>query len=197
MFEDIPQNGWQHSMKCLRHIFVCLFGEMFVCLYFCEMFVWCIASAKSLNKVKNLQKWALHFLHNECSSSCEELLKKPGRSTVNVSSYRSLCTEIFKIPNDINPSFIKDIFMLRMANGLTRENCKLNMEIPKSNQVRFGTKSLRYLGPKVRNSLPYHIKSSENLSIFKTLIKNWNGTVCSCKTCKKWNYTLSASFLPL
>ena len=56
MFEDIPQNGWQHSLKCLRHIFVCWFGEIIVCLYVCEMFVWCTASAKSLNKVENLQK---------------------------------------------------------------------------------------------------------------------------------------------
>ena len=63
----------------------------------------------------------------------------------------------------------------------TREKYKLNVKIPKSNQVRFGTKSLRCLGSKVWNSLPYHIKSSENLSIFKTLKKNWNGTVCSCK----------------
>ena len=58
---------------------------------------------------------------------------------------------------------------------------KPNLEIPKSNQVRFGMKSLRYLGPKVWNSLPQHIQSSENLTVFKTLIKNWNGTVCSCK----------------
>ena len=40
-----------------------------------------------------------------------------------------------------------------MTNRLTQEKhklkSKLNLEIPKSNQVRFGTKSLRYLGLKV------------------------------------------------
>ena len=70
----------------------------------------------------------------------------------------------------------------------------MNLEIPKPNEIRSGTKSLRYLGPKIWNSLVYHIKSSENLSIFKTPITNWNGQVCSWKICKKWNYTLSASF---
>ena len=104
---------------------------------------------------------------------------------MNFSNCRSLCIKIFKTLSDINPSFIKDIFKLRMTNRLTGEKYKLNLEIPKSNQVRFGTKSLRYLGPKVWNSLPYHIKSSGNLTIFKTLIKNWNGTACSCKICKK------------
>ena len=141
-----------------------------------------------------MQKQALLFLHNDYSSSYKELLRKSGKGTVNVSNYRSLCIEIFKTLNDFNPSFIKDIFKLRMTNCPTREKYKLNLELPKSNQVRFGTKSLRYLGPKVWNSLRYHRKSSKNLTILKTLIKNWNGTVCSCKICKKWNFTLSVFF---
>ena len=163
-------------------------------LNYCPL-VWSISSAKSLNKVENLQKRALCFLYNDYSSSYEELLKKWGKGTVNVFNYHSLCIEIFKTLSDISPSFIKDIFQLRMTNRLTREKHKQNLEISKLNQVGFGKKSLRYLGPKVWNSLPYHIKSSEDLTIFKTLIKNWNGTVC--KICKKWNYTLSPSFLPL
>ena len=96
--------------------------------------VWSISSAKSLNKVENLQKRALRFLPDE------ELFKS-GKSTVNVSNFRSLCIEIFKTLNDIRPSFIKDIFKLRMTNRPTEEKYNLNLEIPKLNQVRFGTKS--------------------------------------------------------
>ena len=151
----------------------------------------------SLNKVENLRKRALRFLHNDYSSSYEEIFKKSGKSTVNISNYCSLCNEIFKTLNDIKPSFIKDIFKLRMTNRPTWEKYKLNLETPNSNQLRFGTKRLKCLSPKVWHSLPYHIKSSENLIIFKTLKKNWNGTACSCKICKNWNYKLSASFLPL
>ena len=66
-----------------------------------------------------------------------------GESTMNVSNYHSLYIEIFKTPNDINPSFIRYIFQMRMTNRPTREKYKLNIEIPKSNQVRFGTKILR------------------------------------------------------
>ena len=123
-----------------------------------------------------MQKQALRFLHNDYSSSYEELFKKSGQSTVNVSNYDSLCIEIFKSLNDINPSLIKDIFKLRMTNRSTREKYKMNLEI---------TKRLRYLGPKVWISLPYQIKSSENLTIFKTPIKNWNGTVSTCKIYNK------------
>ena len=78
--------------------------------------VWSISSAKSLNKIENLKKRALRFLHNDYSSSYEELFKKSGKSTVNVSNYCSLRIVIFKTLNGINPSFMKDIFKLRMTN---------------------------------------------------------------------------------
>ena len=68
--------------------------------------VWSTSSAKSLNKVENLQKRALRFLYDNNSSSYEELLKKLGKSTMNISNYRSLYIEIFKTFHDINPSFI-------------------------------------------------------------------------------------------
>ena len=84
--------------------------------------VWSISSAKSLNKIENLQKRALRFLHNGCSSSYEELFKKSGKSTANVSNYVSLCIEIFKTLNDFNPSVIKDIFQLRMTNRPNEKN---------------------------------------------------------------------------
>ena len=121
--------------------------------------VWSISSAKSLNKVENLQKRVLRFLRNDYRSSYNELLKESGKNTVNVSNYRTLCIEIFKTLNNINLSFIKEILQLTMASRPTQVKYKLNLEIPKSNQVRFGTKRLRYLGPKVCNSLPHHIKS--------------------------------------
>ena len=41
------------------------------------------------------------------------------------------------------------IFKLRMGNRPTQEKYKLNLEILKSNQVRYGTKILRYRGPEV------------------------------------------------
>ena len=142
-----------------------------------------------------MQKRALPFLQNDRSISYKKTIKMSGKSTENVSSYRSLCIKLTF--NEINPSFIKDIFKLKITNRQTWEKYKLNLEIPWSNQVRFGTKSLTCLGPKVRNSLPYHIKGLENLTIFKTFIKNCNGTVCICMICKKGKYTLSGSFFPL
>ena len=127
--------------------------------------VWFILFAKSLKKAENLQKRALRFLHHDYHSSYETLLHKSRKTTVNVRNLRNLCNEIFKFLNNFNPVFLKEIFCFKESNHPVCEKYKLNLQIPKINQVRFGTESLRGLGPKIWNTLPYHIKTSKNIDI--------------------------------
>ena len=43
------------------------------------------------------------------------------------------------------------------------------------------TNSLSSLGPKIWNSLPYHLKYSKIISTFyKQMIKKWDGYKCQC-----------------
>ena len=104
---------------------------------------------------------------------------------MNVKRLRFLCVEIYKTINNLNLSFKKQIFELRETNKNVREKYRLNLNIRNYNQVTFGKKSLRIFGPKISNSLPYHIKSSKNLETFKTFIKNLDGGNCKCVICKK------------
>ena len=76
---------------------------------------------------------------------------------MNVNRLRSLCIESFKTLNNINPDFMNEIFELRKTNRAVRNQYKLNLEVPTINQVTFGIKSVRYLGPKIWNSLPFDI----------------------------------------
>ena len=92
---------------------------------------------------------------------------------MNVTRLRSLCIEIFKTLNSINPTFMNDIFELRKTNRAIRNQYKPNLEVPIINQVNLGAKSIRYLGPEIWNTLPFHIKSSESLTTFKRIIKNF------------------------
>ena len=91
---------------------------------------------------------------------------------------------MFKTLNDINPSFMKELFQLRITNRPVRENYLFNMFVPKTNQVKYGTKSLRNLAPKNLEFLK-QIKTAENLDIFKDLIKSWDGASCKCNICFK------------
>ena len=70
--------------------------------------------------------------------------------------------------NNLNTSFMKQIFELRETNTSFHEKYRLDLNIPYYNLVTFGEKILRIFGPKIRKSLPYHIKFSKNLESFKT-----------------------------
>ena len=139
---------------------------------------------KSLNKVASLQNRALCFLYQDYVSSYEELLQKAGKDTMKVNRLKSLCIEIYKLINNINPTYMNEIFKLRKISRAVCSNYKLNLDVPTINQVSFGGKSLRYYGPKIWDLLSFHIKSSENLETFIDIIKNWNDVSCKCKVCQ-------------
>ena len=70
---------------------------------------------------------------------------------------------------------MKQIFQLEETNRTIQNQYKLNLRVPKVNQVSYV--------PKIWNSLPFHVKTSENLKTFKDIIKNWNGGTCNCRVC--------------
>ena len=126
-----------------------------------------LSCVKSLNKIENL--------HKDYGSSYDELLYLSGSCAINVRLKGNLCVEIYKTLNDLNSSFMRENFETRKTKRAVSERYKINLEIPRVNQTSFGTKSFRFYGPKIWNSLPYHIKSAEILLCFKNVIKSWNG----------------------
>ena len=55
---------------------------------------------------------------------------------------------------------MKKIFKMSKNNRVIRDRYKLNLNIPRTNQVTFGTK--------IWNALPFNIKTAENFNVFKT-----------------------------
>ena len=107
------------------------------------------STAKSLNKIEYLQKRALRYLYGDYESPYDTLLAKSGKVAMKASRLRSLCVEIYESINSINASFINEILKLRMTNRMVPSQYRLNLEIPKVNQVSFGDKSIRSFGPKI------------------------------------------------
>ena len=60
----------------------------------------------------------------------------------------------------------------------------IDLKVPRVNQTTYGSRSIRFEGAKLWNHLPEHIKSVENLSILKNLIKYWAGPSCGCNYCQ-------------
>ena len=75
-------------------------------------------------------------------SSCDKLLRLSGSCAINVRLKRNLCLEIYKTFNDLNRSFIREIYETRKTKKAIRNRYEINLEIPKLNQASFLTKSL-------------------------------------------------------
>ena len=118
-----------------------------------------------------------------CAFLYEILLLKAGNVTVNVT--KILCVEIYATIKNINPQFMNEIFKLKQNKRLVREKYKLSLKNPKWNQVTFGEKCFKVFGAKVWNNLPYYIKSSQNIEMFKSMIKQRNGSSCKCLICDR------------
>ena len=79
-------------------------------------------SAQSLIKIGNLQKRALRFLLNDYGSTYEDLLEEYSLYPhINLRRPRTLCIEIYKTLNKLNPGYMNDIFKLRNTDRRTRE----------------------------------------------------------------------------
>ena len=131
--------------------------------------VWMFSHESSLNnKIESLHKWALRFLLNDYDENYyEELLVKSGECNMNLQQIWFLCIEIYKTINSLNSNFTKNIFEMKTNNPIVREKYKLNLNTPRTNQVTFGTNSLKSYGPKIWTALPFSNKTAENLKVFK------------------------------
>ena len=89
--------------------------------------VWMLSHKKSLDKIESLHKRALRFLLNDYVSSYEQLLEKSGKCNMNIRRLRCLCIEIYKTLNDLNPSFMKEIFEKWDDNRVTHDRYKIEI----------------------------------------------------------------------
>ena len=99
--------------------------------------------------------------------------------TMEIKRLRNLATEIFKTFNNLNPSFLKNIFTSK-ENAKVRPN---NIVVKSHNSATYGDKTLMTLGPKIWNALPENIKPETSFK-FKEHIDLWFGPKCRCNICK-------------
>ena len=144
--------------------------------------VWLFCKSESTSKQERIQKRAMRFLYDDYESDYEHLLVMANKPTIEVRKLRYLSLEIFKTIHDLNPPFMKEIFTLNTSRDASR-----NLLMVKCQQTkRYGTDTLRSLGPKIWNSLPDEYRKCENFNIFKELIKSWSGPSCKCNNCRQF-----------
>ena len=136
-----------------------------------------------------LQKYFL--LKNESSTHIVKHLNKGGITRgIYQRNLQLLLIEIYKTVNNLNPSFMAEVFITNVVPYNLRGST--NLVLPKARTNLYGIDTVRFVGQKLWQSVPKEIKESQSLDIFKRNIKAIL-LDCSCKLCK--SYIANLGFL--
>ena len=139
--------------------------------------VWHFCNPQSIRNMEKIQERALRLIYDDNESSYEHILTVANKPNLELRRIRLLAIEIFKTLNNLNPIYLKEIFILNTRN----DKNKLYVQSQKSKA--YGENSLRSLGPKIWNSLPEHFRQYRSIESFKDLINTWSGPMCKCNIC--------------
>ena len=144
--------------------------------------IWMFHSRTLNNRINRLHERALRLAYKDSKSTFEELLDLDKSFTIHHRNLQELVTEIFKVKNNLSPSFMKSVF----PDSLNPYNLRNGPEFKTSNihTVANGSETITFRGPKTWSLVPDNIKNSQSLSEFKAKIKLWKPEGCTCRICK-------------
>ena len=105
------------------------------------------------NKINKLQGRALRIHYKDYGSSFEDLLEKDNSDKIHDRNIKLLAKEVYKVENNIFPNVL--------CSFITKRDLQYNASTflrDKVSATSYGTESVRILGPKIWDLLPYDIK---------------------------------------
>ena len=115
--------------------------------------VWHFCTYKSINKIESIHKRNSQLLFSKVRNNYSQLLDKAKKSTMAIIRLRCLCLEIYKAINCLNSAFMTDVFKLSDSKKPARKQNFLNINVIRPNQVKYGERSSRVLGPNIWNNV--------------------------------------------
>ena len=138
---------------------------------------WMFCGKTNLNKLEKLQEKALRFVFRDTTSSYENLLTRGYFLPLSQYRIRCLAIEVYKCFNGLNPDYLNNLFKQPCLKYELRDSHRL--EQPKFNTFTYGLRSFRYYGSKLWNVLPFSVKNTKELHVFKKNIIEWcHSTQC-------------------
>ena len=138
---------------------------------------------RSNNLINKIHERALRIAYNDYVSSFDSLLGKDQSVTFHQRNIQSLCLEIYKTTQNINPSFMKEVFAIKNQTYNTRKQYLL---YPNPHTVAYGLNTFGYRGSLIWSSLPKEIQNTNDISEFKEFVSENVNHVCKCNLCKPY-----------
>ena len=118
---------------------------------------WMCHNRTKNNRTNRLHERCLRSIDNGKNSSFHDLLEKYSFFSIHHRNFRAPATEMYRIYNGIAPEIVTEIFPLRLQGQYNlRSWSGFTLLIVRT--VNYGIESIRYLGPKIWQSLPANIK---------------------------------------
>jgi len=145
---------------------------------FCPL-VWMCHSRELNHKINQLHERALRVVYKNSSLTFQQLLEMDKSFTIHERNLQKLAIEMYRVKHSICPKPFQELFtpVVRGRNEWV---------IPSAKTVNKGLETIRYRGPKTWELVPKEIKDSSSLFAFKSKIKDWKPSGCTCRLCKTY-----------
>ena len=143
--------------------------------------VWHFCSVANTNKMEKIQERALRFINNDSTSPLKTLLVMSNTSPLHVRRIKTIASEVYKIVNNLSPSYIQDLVQVKVSNYDFRN--KHTAVVPRVRTTRYGTRSFRFEAARIWNSVTDEIRFAESVPQFRRLLRAWDGLGCGCPVC--------------
>ena len=144
--------------------------------------VWMFCDRTLNNKINRIHERALRIAYKDMTSDYDTMLLRDNAVPILIRNLQLLMTEVYKTKWELNPSFMKEIFVeKRSPYGL--RGCH-DLLLPQVRTTCNGLETISFRGCRLWQALPNDTKQSETLSSFKRRIKVWRGVECNCKLCR-------------
>jgi hypothetical protein len=131
-------------------------------------------------KMENIVYRGLKFVYNDYSSLYADLLYRAKMCPLELMREKNVIIDIYKCINGIGSLYMKELFRLQKEDSRRGPT----LQQPRARTAKYGTHSLKTLGPRLWNNLPKDTKISGSVNILKSKLEKYTGYPCRCAQCK-------------
>ena len=113
----------------------------------------------------------------------DEMLDTLNENTIYQQCIDRLLTEVYKFLISYSPDIMNDVFHLRQNTYDLRNFHAFATDVPRNNCM---LSSVDYSANQLWETLPFDLKDSCLLELFKKGLKNWLCTRCPCQICSRF-----------
>ena len=128
-------------------------------LNYCPL-IWMCQNRTYSNKINRLHERCLRSIYNDKRSSFEDLLEKDNSVSIHHKNLQALAIEMFKVYTKTSPEIMQEVFQVKEQGNDNLRN-QTDFVIPQVKSVNH-LESVRFLGPKIWESLPNDFKNKES-----------------------------------